>query len=59
MEDCVMPDTTTPYVTNKEFMEHDRAFRRACVDAKIEPTKRQASKYRRKEGRAYRTMLLK
>ena len=54
-----MPDTTTPYVTNKEFMEHDRAFRRACVDAKIEPTKRQASKYRRKEGHAYRTMLLK
>lgn len=38
--------------TNAEFAL-DRLFRKACELAKVEPTKRQASKWRNRRGRAY------
>ena len=40
-------------ITNKEFALHSQAFLRACEKASIPPTKRQASKFRRKQGLAY------
>ena len=42
------------YVTNDEFAEQDAAFKDACSKASIPNTKRQASKWRRKFGKAYR-----
>ncbi len=38
---------------NKSVLE-SKEFISMCEKAKIEPTKRQASKYRRKTGRAYK-----
>lgn len=40
-------------MTNKEFAAQDTKFRKACESANIEPTSRQASKYRSKRGLAY------
>ena len=40
--------------TNTEFAANDGAFRKACQKAGVEPSRRQASKFRRKMGRAYR-----
>lgn len=40
------------FVSNKAFTT-DIAFRDACEAAGVEPTSRQASKYRRKTGAAY------
>ena len=42
------------YVTNAEFAEQDMKFKDACAKASIPNTKRQASKWRRKIGTAYR-----
>ena len=42
-------------MTNKEFAAQDKKFRAACSAAGIEPTGRQASKYRNKQGLAYRS----
>ena len=42
-------------VTNLEFSKEDQAFKKACTQAKIKPTKRQAGKYRRKCGLAYQS----
>lgn len=42
------------YVTNSEFAETDQSFKSACEKAGLPPTKRQASKWRRKFGTAYR-----
>lgn len=42
------------YVTNTEFAEQDAKFKGACTKANISNTKRQASKWRRKFGTAYR-----
>ena len=39
---------------NREYAEKELRFRRACMKAGVSPTKRQASKYRRKIGKAYR-----
>jgi len=39
---------------NREFAVKDGSFRSACERAGVSPTKRQASKYRRKVGLAYR-----
>jgi len=39
-------------MTNANFAKKDQNFRVACEVASIEPTKRQASKYRHKLGRA-------
>lgn len=41
-------------MTNKEFAKTDGKFRDACAEVNIDPTKRQASKYRRKMGKAYK-----
>lgn len=40
-------------VTNREYAETDK-FKAACKRAGVEPTPRQASKYRNGKGRAYR-----
>ena len=39
-------------VTNGEFSKQDKLFRTCCELAEIEPTKRQASKFRRGFGKA-------
>lgn len=41
-------------ITNKKFAAEDETFKNACDKAGIEPTMRQASKYRRKKGLAIR-----
>ena len=41
-------------MTNKEFAEKDKEFKRACDYVHVNPTKRQASKYRNKKGTAYK-----
>lgn len=46
-------------VTNKEFAATDRKFRAACEAAGIEPTARQASKYRNNQGLAYQSKGMK
>lgn len=38
---------------NKEFASTDQLFRKACDLAGVQPTKRQASKWRRGLGAAY------
>jgi hypothetical protein len=38
---------------NANFARFDAHFRLCCELAKVKPTKRQASKFRRGEGRAY------
>ena len=40
-------------VTNKEFASKDKSFRYCCEAAGVEPTKRQASKFRMKKGKAW------
>jgi hypothetical protein len=40
-------------MTNQEFALSDKAFREACERAGIPPTRRQASKWRLKDGRAW------
>lgn len=40
-------------ITNRDFSRHNKAFLLACEKASIPPTKRQASKFRRKQGLAY------
>lgn len=50
--------TTTQRVskTNAEFSQEDGNFKRWCRAAGVEPTKRQASKWRRQMGSAWKTM---
>ena len=40
-------------LTNRQFSKQDKAFQDACKAAGIEPTHRQASKFRRGIGAAY------
>ena len=42
-------------MTNKKFAAQDRTFRAACEAAGIDPTPRQASKYRNNQGLAYQS----
>lgn len=42
-----------PEVTNAQFAKNDPTFAKACELAEVEPTKRQASKFRNKRGAAY------
>jgi len=42
------------WVSNREFAESNKNFISACEKAGIKPTQRQASKYRRKVGLAYK-----
>ena len=39
--------------SNLSFSKNNEHFKQACVDAGIEPTARQASKFRSKKGAAY------
>ena len=39
--------------TNQQFADKDEVFRRACQLAGIQPTKRQAAKWRSNHGRAH------
>jgi len=41
-------------MTNKEFAEKNTAFKKSCSTAKVLPTKRQASKFRRGMGSAFK-----
>jgi hypothetical protein len=41
-------------MTNLEFSKSVVHFKDACIKVKLEPTKRQASKYRRHKGKAYK-----
>jgi hypothetical protein len=41
------------WVTHKEFVKTDDKFRKACENAGVEPTARQASKFRSGRGAAY------
>ena len=43
-------------MTNREFAKQDQAFKACCEMAKVEPTVRQASKFRAKKGAAYRVL---
>ena len=45
---------TTEVVTNKQFASRDPKFIEACKRVNTPPTKRQAGKWRRKQGRAYK-----
>jgi hypothetical protein len=40
-------------MTNKEFAAQDESFKVACEQAGVQPTKRQASKWRSKKGKAW------
>lgn len=40
-------------MSNVQFAKTDVAFQEACSKAGVEPTPRQASKYRNKQGKAY------
>jgi len=42
-----------PAVTNAKFATIDKLFKAACSLAGVEPTTRQAAKYRNKKGSAY------
>lgn len=41
-------------LTNAQFAVKDTGFRNLCAAAGVEPTPRQASKFRRKVGKAWR-----
>lgn len=41
---------------NREFSQKDKEFRDACSKANVEPTVRQASKFRMKMGKAFKTI---
>ena len=49
----MMAERTGGDVFNREFAKTDEQFKAACEKAGVQPTPRQASKYRRKMGRAY------
>lgn len=40
-------------MTNDEFSKKDKLFQFSCKLAKVEPTRRQASKFRMKKGKAF------
>jgi hypothetical protein len=43
--------------TNRKFAEQNEKFKTCCERGGISPSKRQASKYRRKRGKAYKQSL--
>ncbi len=45
--------------TNNQFLVNNFKFRKHCKECGLTPSKRQASKYRRGKGAAYRTGVLK
>ncbi len=47
---------TAKEATIAHFAQNDAAFQSACRDAKVEPTKLQARKFKQKRGKAYRAI---
>lgn len=47
-------DTTRPEIDNASFAATNVQFKDACTRAGVAPTKRQASKFRRKLGAAFK-----
>ena len=43
-------------MTNREFSKTDKRFVEACESAEVKPTVRQASKWRRKKGKAWKCL---
>ena len=41
-------------ITNRKFAQTDETFNSACTSLKLQPTARQASKYRNHKGLAYK-----
>lgn len=52
-------DNATDRITNAEFARTDGHFQRCCADAGVDPTSRQASKFRNQKGIAYKTNQLR
>jgi len=46
--------TETKRLTNVQFSKEDKVFKQACKKAGTPPTARQASKYRRNKGLAFK-----
>lgn len=46
----------TQTITNSKFAQEDAEFLRACELANVDPSKRQASKFRREEGLAWKAL---
>lgn len=44
---------STYQVSNDDMAKHNKLFRRACELANVQPTRRQASRWRNRRGRAY------
>lgn len=42
------------WIDNAVYARTNKAFKKACERVKLQPTKRQASKYRMKKGLAYK-----
>jgi predicted HicB family RNase H-like nuclease len=51
-----MAEKKSVRVTNRKFFESDEYFIKACSEASVTPTKRQASKFRLGRGLAYKTL---
>ena len=43
-------------MTNREFAKQDQTFKMCCEKAGVDPTVRQASKFRAKKGAAYKVL---
>lgn len=43
-------------LTNRTFAKNDDIFKKCCQEANIPDTKRQASKFRRNKGKAYKVL---
>jgi len=41
-------------ISNRDFADNNQEFIKDCEKVNLKPTKRQASKYRRKTGKAYK-----
>lgn len=50
------PPNNTPkgYITNKMYAANDDNFRACCAEVGVEPTPRQASKFRARKGSAWK-----
>lgn len=44
-------------MTNRKFAKEDEKFQAACMNVEIQPTTRQASKYRNKKGKVFKAAL--
>lgn len=49
-----MRSETRSEMSHRDYAQVNAHFRSCCREAKVEPTKRQAAKFRRGEGTAYK-----